>query len=120
MAVVGDRVQVPTKRVGQTPREGVVVAVTGSLLRVRWAGGEESTIMPSMGSLVVVGRAKVRPQKAGPKGATSKSAGAKPGPGKASTVPAKSAAKGAGGSKSGGGRAKASAKGAAGGTKRRK
>ncbi len=58
MAVVGDRVQIPSKRVGQTPREGVVTGVSGALLRVAWSGGEESTIMPSMGSLVVVGRAR--------------------------------------------------------------
>jgi hypothetical protein len=30
--------------------------VTGSLLRVRWATGEESTFVPSMGSLAVVGK----------------------------------------------------------------
>ena len=58
MAVVGDRVQVPSKRVGQAPREGIVMGVSGALLRVAWSSGEESTIMPSMGSLVVVGRAK--------------------------------------------------------------
>ena len=55
MAAVGDRVQVPSKRVGQAPREGVVTGVSGGLLRVTWSGGEESTIIPSMGSLVVVG-----------------------------------------------------------------
>ncbi len=58
MAVVGDRVQVPSKRVGQLPREGVVTGVSGGLLRVTWSGGEESTITPSMGSLIVVGRVK--------------------------------------------------------------
>ena len=58
MAVVGDRVQVPSKRVGQTPRDGVVTGVSGSLLRVTWSGGEESTILPSMGSLVVVGKVR--------------------------------------------------------------
>ncbi len=70
MAVVGDRVQVPSKRVGQTPREGIVTGVSGALLRVTWSGGEESTIMPSMGSLVVVGRARggggTRPRRATP------------------------------------------------------
>jgi hypothetical protein len=58
MAAVGDRVQVPSKRVGQTPREGVVTGVSGVLLRVTWSGGEESTIFPSMGSVVVVGRVR--------------------------------------------------------------
>ena len=64
MAVVGDRVQVPSKRVGQAPRDGVVTGVSGALVRVTWSSGEESTIMPSMGSLVVVGKAKGRAQKA--------------------------------------------------------
>ena len=62
MAVIGDRVQVPSLRVGQMPREGVVVgaSASGGLLRVRWSGGEESTITPSMGSLMVVGKARLR------------------------------------------------------------
>jgi hypothetical protein len=58
MAGVGDRVQVPSKRVGQAPREGVVLGVSGGLLRIRWSTGEESTLMPSMGSLVVVGKTR--------------------------------------------------------------
>ncbi len=60
MIAVGDRVQVPSKRVGQAPRDGVVTGVSGSLLRVTWSGGEESTIFPSMGSLMVVGKGRVR------------------------------------------------------------
>jgi hypothetical protein len=56
MAVVGDRVQVPSRKVGEAPREGVVTGVTGSLLRVRWSTGEESTVVSSMGSLAVVGK----------------------------------------------------------------
>jgi Domain of unknown function (DUF1918) len=66
MAVVGDRVQVPSKRVGQAPRDGVVTGVSGSLLRVAWSGGEESTIFPSMGSLVVVGKVRARAKKSAP------------------------------------------------------
>ncbi len=58
MAVVGDRVEVPSKRVGQLPREGVVTGVSGGLLRVKWSTGEESTITPALGSLMVVGRVK--------------------------------------------------------------
>jgi Domain of unknown function (DUF1918) len=72
MATVGDRVQVPTKRVGQTPRDGVVTGVSGALLRVTWSTGEESTIFPSMGSLVVVGRVRARPKKATAAAPTSK------------------------------------------------
>ena len=59
MAQVGDRVQVPSKKVGQQPREGIVTGASGSLLRVKWSTGEESTITPAVGSLIVVGRARV-------------------------------------------------------------
>jgi hypothetical protein len=31
--------------------------VTGQILRVRWADGEESTVVPSVGSLRVLGKA---------------------------------------------------------------
>jgi hypothetical protein len=65
MAVVGDRVQVASKRVGQAPRDGVVTGVSGGLLRVTWSGGEESTITPSMGSLMVVGKVRARAKKGG-------------------------------------------------------
>jgi hypothetical protein len=56
MAVVGDRVQIPSRKVDEAPREGVVTGVTGSLLGVRWSTGEESTAVPSMGSLTIVGK----------------------------------------------------------------
>ncbi|MGO9148107.1 MAG: DUF1918 domain-containing protein [Acidimicrobiales bacterium] len=56
MAVVGDRVQISSRKVGEAPRDGVVTGVTGSLLTVRWSTGEESTVVPSMGSLAVVGK----------------------------------------------------------------
>jgi hypothetical protein len=66
MASVGDRVQVPSKRVGQAPRDGVVTGVSGVLLQVTWSGGEVSTITPSMGSLLVVGRVKAGAKKGTP------------------------------------------------------
>ncbi len=58
MADIGDRVQVASTKVGQAPRDGVVTGVIGSLLRVKWSTGEESTFAPKMGSLIVVGRAR--------------------------------------------------------------
>jgi len=58
MASIGDRVLVPTRKIGAAPREGVVTGVTGSLLRVRWSTGEESTILPSMGSIEVIGKTR--------------------------------------------------------------
>jgi hypothetical protein len=56
MADIGDRVQVASTKVGQDPRDGVVTGVIGSLLRVKWSTGEESTFAPQMGSLSVIGR----------------------------------------------------------------
>ena len=95
MAIVGDLVQVPSAKVGQAPREGEVVAVTGSLLRIRWSTGEESTIMPAMGSLVVVGKAKSRGRAGGSKApakSTTKAAAKKVGPPPARKVAANKAA----------------------------
>ncbi len=100
MVAVGDRVQVPSKRVGQAPRDGVVTGVSGSLLRVSWSGGEESTIFPSMGSLVVVGKARVGSKKGAPtakkavsRKAVAKKAVSKKPAKKVSKKPAKKAAK---------------------------
>jgi hypothetical protein len=56
MAEVGDRVKVVSPKVGQAVREGVVTGVSGSLLRIRWATGEESTLVPAAGSLIVTGK----------------------------------------------------------------
>jgi hypothetical protein len=66
MATVGDRVQVPTRKVGETPREGVVTEVAGLMLRVRWSTGEESSFVPSMGSITVLGKVRASPRAAGP------------------------------------------------------
>ncbi len=97
MAAVGDWVQVPSKRVGQAPRDGVVTGVSGGLLRVTWSSGEESTITPSMGSLVVVGKAKARAKKGAPPAkAPSKKAAKAP----AKTAKGSAKAKGSGGARS--------------------
>ena len=99
MAAVGDRVQVPSKRVGQAPREGVVIgaSASGGLLRVRWSTGEESSITPSMGSLVVVGKARGGRGTAGSASKPSKKSSTAP------SKPAKSskAAKGSGAKRGG-------------------
>ena len=99
MAVAGDRIEVPSKRVGQAPREGVVVATSGSLLRVRWASGEESTIMPSMGSVLVVGKARAGGRKSA---AGKQPAAPKPGSGESagrSTRPSAKSAKASSGAR---------------------
>src|SRR3712207_5848318 len=69
---------VPMVRVGEqirltlnkgAGREGVVTGLAGSMLRVRWASGEESTVIPGPGTLTVLGpatrgRSRPRPQTA--------------------------------------------------------
>ena len=54
MTEVGDRVAVTSKA---TARAGVVTAVNGSLLRVRWDTGEETSFVPAPGVLSVIGTA---------------------------------------------------------------
>ena len=56
MVEVGDRVLVESQRVGDVTRSGVVTAVDGRLITVRWDSGAESVFVPSAGSLRVPGR----------------------------------------------------------------
>ncbi len=58
MVNVGDRIVVESEKVGSPPRRGEVTAVTGRMLAVRWEDGEESTFVPSAGSLRVEEPAK--------------------------------------------------------------
>ncbi len=51
---VGDRVEIAGRKVGQQPRKGVVTDVLGSMLRVKWDTGEQTTFIPSAGSLSLV------------------------------------------------------------------
>ncbi len=51
MVTVGDRIVVESEKVGTPPRRGEVTAVSGRMLTVRWEDGEESTFIPSAGSL---------------------------------------------------------------------
>ncbi len=52
MEKMGDRIRLSS---GKGPdREGVVTAVTGSMVRVRWASGEETTVVPAPGTLTVL------------------------------------------------------------------
>ncbi len=53
MVNVGDRIVVESEKVGAPPRRGEVTAVSGRMLTVRWEGGEQSTFVPSAGSLAV-------------------------------------------------------------------
>jgi len=55
MVEVGDRVLVESQKVGDVTRSGVVTAVDGRLITVRWDSGAESVFVPSAGSLRVTG-----------------------------------------------------------------
>jgi hypothetical protein len=55
MVEVGDRVVVESEKVGTLTRSGVVMAVEGPLITVRWDSGSESVFIPSAGSLRVTG-----------------------------------------------------------------
>jgi hypothetical protein len=52
MVKVGDRIRLSSTK--GPDRDGVVTAVTGSLLRVRWPSGEETTVAPAPGTLTVL------------------------------------------------------------------
>jgi len=56
MAEVGDRVVVESEKVGVEPREGTVTATEGSLVRVRWDSGEETSFVPGAGAMRVIAR----------------------------------------------------------------
>jgi Domain of unknown function (DUF1918) len=77
MASVGDRVRVLPNKSGQPPRDGVVTGVTGTLLRVRWTTGEETTFIPGSGSVAVLGKARTG---ASPRAVVSKRTGLPPAP----------------------------------------
>ena len=52
MVNVGDRIRLSSTK--GPDRDGVVTAVTGSLLRVRWPSEEETTLAPAPGTLTVL------------------------------------------------------------------
>ncbi len=58
MPEVGDRVRVESTKVGQVPRDGVVIGVIGRLLRIKWSTGEESTVVPGPGAVAVIGKVR--------------------------------------------------------------
>ncbi len=62
MIKVGDRIRLSSMK--GPHREGVVTALTGSLVRVRWPSGEETTVIPAPGTLTVLAAGKAAPRKA--------------------------------------------------------
>ena len=58
MVKVGDRIRLSS---GKGPdREGVVTALTGSMVRVRWPSGDETMVIPAPGTLTVLAAATKR------------------------------------------------------------
>jgi hypothetical protein len=60
MVQVGDRIRLSSMK--GPDRDGVVTAVTGSLVRVRWPSGDETTVAPAPGTLSVLATGKAVPQ----------------------------------------------------------
>jgi Domain of unknown function (DUF1918) len=54
MVQIGDRIEVESEKVGSATRCGVVTAIEGRLLTVRWDNGRESMFIPSAGSMRVL------------------------------------------------------------------
>jgi Domain of unknown function (DUF1918) len=54
MVKINDRILVESEKVGTLPRAGVVTATHGSLVRVKWDDGTESSFVPAAGSLRIV------------------------------------------------------------------
>jgi hypothetical protein len=74
MVEVGDRIRLSSMK--GADREGVVTAVTGSLVRVRWLSGEETTVVPAPGTLSVLAAGQAGPRQRAKKSAAKKTAGA--------------------------------------------
>jgi hypothetical protein len=56
MVEVGDRIVVESEKVGESARTGTVTGVVGSLIKIKWDDGSETSMIPAAGSLRVVGR----------------------------------------------------------------
>ena len=65
MVKTGDRIRLSSTK--GPNREGVVTAVTGSLVRLRWPSGEESTVVPAPGTLTVLTAGSAGQQRAAKK-----------------------------------------------------
>jgi hypothetical protein len=80
MPQVGDRVEIASKG---GPRTGVVMALSGAMVSIRWDSGGDSTFVPGPGVLSVIGNATATPRS----GASASSASVAP----AKKAPAKKA-----------------------------
>jgi topoisomerase IA-like protein len=90
MVEVGDRIRLSSTK--GPDREGLVTAVTGSLVRVRWPSGDETTVAPAPGTLSVLAAAKAAP-KVAKKSAAKNTAGVTKKKAASKSAPKKTAAK---------------------------
>ena len=90
MANVGDRIRLSSMK--GPDREGIVTAVIGSLIRVRWSSDDETTVIPAPGTLTVLAAGKL-PQKVAKERSAKQPASATKNPVNKSTTPKKTAAK---------------------------
>src|SRR4051794_9839068 len=95
---VGDRIRLS---LGKGPdREGVVVAITGKMVRVRWGSDEETTVVPAPGTVTVLSSGAAPASKAaagkvtaGKKASAKKATAKKAAPAKKATTTKKATAK---------------------------
>ncbi len=78
MVNVGDRIRLSSTK--GPDRDGVVTAVTGSLLRVRWPSEEETTLAPAPGTLTVLAATETVSETAPTKKAAGKKKATEPKP----------------------------------------
>ena len=86
MLKTGDRIRLSSRK--GPDREGVITAVTGAMLRVRWQTDDETTVIPAPGTLTVLGPAPpmVPPQHAVAKRGTPQKTATKKTPAKKTTA----------------------------------
>jgi hypothetical protein len=96
MVEVGDRVELASAKVERRPRSGVVTAVRGLMITVRWDTGEQSTVVPASGTLSVLGRKAKSTGQTANKATKKAAAAAKKAVGKTASATDKAASKAAG------------------------
>jgi uncharacterized protein DUF1918 len=81
----GDRVVVEGTKIGGARREGTLMELTGSLIKVRWNDGGETMMAPGAGAVTFLpgsGKAKASPAKTKAKAAPAKAKAKAPAKGK--------------------------------------
>ena len=90
MVKVGDHIRLSSMK--GSDREGVVTAVTGPLVRVRWPSDQETTLVPAPGTLAVLAGAPGPRTSTNRKGTAKATTGKRTSAASASATPKKRAA----------------------------